>query len=697
MRKPSHQHAEGFPAGLLPFLFLTTLAVYINTLGPALFRNDSPETITACVTLGVSHPPSYPLHTLLGRLFSFIALGNPAMTLNLFAAFLGSVGVCLFALNLWIFLSEFTVKAGTITNRIPLIATCLAGSFSFAFSKSYWSASLTAKGGIYVLQIVLELGLLLCLQFWIKSSGSRNFLNVLIFVFSLGFINHWPTQMLLVPAISLLVLVRLLTGDPGSFKHFRWKQLLFSLTFPCLVASLYLYLPLRSHLYPRLNFGVPFTFLRFIDSLFRTSYFKVETLASFVPMALSTIQEKAVYISDHFLNEFDIWFLALSLLGVFAFLKRGRKEDLLFLLLVLLTTLVTNLIYLQVLPIEYWHLDDHLLTLNWVTALLSSTGLFFLFSYFLKQFTHWRNQALPLAEGTLLLCFFPISTLFGNLLVNDQKTEFLFHGYGIGLMRSMEKSSLYFAESDYDYFSLLYLEEVERKRSDLRLFLVPFLSKDYEYSLLQKDQKLKPIIPSIALMDQPGFFQWIGNPLNGSPIYCAFSNGPFQEMFLRHNPSLSFRPEGLTIRIHPPGEASPSRRTVNLLDEFWVRYLMFYNRSPNHINRLFLELCAYPYLNMAQYLRFKGDWSAWDALNCNGLKLILEEPWLADEWARRAEEHLFAGEKSAAIGDYEASALGYGDAQLTEKSLMSLQKALALDPKNENIRQHLAESQFTPK
>ncbi len=613
------------------------------------------------------------------------------MTLNFFSALLGTLGVCLLAANLWISSNGFALFQKNNIGRIPRLTACLVGAFSFAFSKSYWSASLAAKGSIYVLQIVLELSLLLCLQEWAQIKEPRKYFSIskllllTIFVFSLGFINHWPTQMLLIPGLGLLAYAHLDNGGAKAFQVPRWKKILICLALSLVVASLYLYLPLRSCLYPLLNFGAPFTFYRFIGSILRADYSKVETLASFMPTALSTIQKKAIYISNHFLGEFNLGFLLLSVVGVWGFLKQGRKPDLLFLLLILLTTLVANLLYLQVLPIEYWHLDDHLLTMNWVTALLSSIGISFLFTFFLEQFSRWRNQTMPVVLGTFLLCFFPISSLLDNLSANDQRTEFLFHSYGIGLMKSMGKNALYFAESDYDYFSLLYLTAVERKRNDVCLLLVPFLSKDYQYALLQRDQHLKAL-PSANLSGQAVFFHTLANLPASTPLYCAFPNGPFAKMYLRHNLFMSFQPEGLTVRIHPPHENRSSGNAINLLDEFWVRHLIFPNRSKNPINGLFLELCAHPYLNMAQYLLLHNDSTNWDLLDRRALELIHEDPWLAEEWSGRGDGNLHFGKKSAAAGDYENAGTEYEIAGFSEKSLKCLQKALALDPKNDNAR-----------
>lgn len=62
---------------LLPiFLFLLSLFIYIITLCPSLASRDSAELTTGAYSLNITHPPGYPLFTLLGKLFTFIPLGN---------------------------------------------------------------------------------------------------------------------------------------------------------------------------------------------------------------------------------------------------------------------------------------------------------------------------------------------------------------------------------------------------------------------------------------------------------------------------------------------------------------------------------------------------------------------------------------------------------------------------------------------
>src|SRR2546426_1583994 len=60
--------------------------LYLLTAGRDIVVGDTPELITATVTLGVPHPPGYPLFTMLGHLFSLLPLGPIPFRVNLLAA-----------------------------------------------------------------------------------------------------------------------------------------------------------------------------------------------------------------------------------------------------------------------------------------------------------------------------------------------------------------------------------------------------------------------------------------------------------------------------------------------------------------------------------------------------------------------------------------------------------------------------------
>lgn len=603
------------------------------------------------------------------------------MALNFFSAFLGSLGACFFALNLWFWLHRSDVSKHC--NPYLLQGACLVTSFVFAFSKSYWSASLSAKGGIYIFQIILILALLLVLQTIFLPNEERTtpltkkkfFFPA--FLFSIGLLNHWPTQMLILPAGLFVGFLYLRFTIMNKNFNLEIKPSIQIVCFSFLALSGYLYLPLRSNLFPHLNFGAPFTLDRFLDSVLRINYFKVETMVSAPATEFQTLLEKTNYLSNSLLSEFNGFFMLFVPIGIYFMLVQERKKSLLFLLGVLMVTLWTNVFYLRVVPIEYWHLNDHLLGANWVLAFCGGYGLANAFISSI-QFTAIKKH--PILAMTLTLLFFgalPFLSLRKCLTINDQSEEFVYRGYGMALLKSMDKDSCYFAESDYDLFSLAYLTEVEGKRLDLHLFWTSMLDRRYEsrlielrYPELDWDDSLKNSILKLIR--------------NRIPVYCAFSNGPLESLVLDLQIPFYFQPSGLTIHVFPDSKMDDPG-TMNSLDEFWLRYLKATKRSSNPINGLFQELCAHPYIDTARYLKMRGDLTNWDQLYDRALSLIQENQWQADEWSARADGDDLLGNKSKAIGSYLTAAVIYLRMGQKDKALNNFRKASHLAPSDPDL------------
>ena len=640
-----------------PLLFLIVTLLYLETLNPSLFRNDSPETITACFTLGVSHPPGYPLHSLLGRLFSLLQIGNPAMTLNFFAAVLSALGVCLFAWNAFLLTDFFLAPRVDSQDRPSATFSVLVGSLCFALSKSYWSASLAAKGGIYILQVLIELGFLVALQLWLKpysQEKSKPTLYFLIFLFALGLINHWPTQALLIPALLVGYSAYSSSDDKKKLSLTNSSGILICLLIGLIVLSLYLYLPLRAHLGPSLNFGDPDSFHRFFRSVLRIFYFKRETLASFLPTARSTMLDKGLYISNHLTGDFNLLFDLFALWGLWALLRRGLKTQLVFLLFGLLSTLAANWVYLQVTPIDYWHMDDHLLTLNWIFGFLGTVGI--------CRIQAQIDQKKPLKIfGVFFFSILPFLTLLTHFPWNDQKNEFLFRDYGINALKSMKRGAYCIAESDYDYFSILYLKELERKRPDVRVKLVTFLTPaDW--------QKLNL---GLAPTDLSG----------NQPIYCAFPNGEFINAYIQQLSRVSLRPSGILIEVNPPRDRKFQNLLTQPLDDLWEKSLIPGHRSFNPINSLLESLCAHPYINMANYQGSRGQWEHWDTYYERALGLIRDPRWRAETWANKADGDLKLGKTDLASQGFLGAYSDYQLAGLPKEAQKMLDKNFEIEPR----------------
>ena len=125
---------------------IVALAVYRLTLAPDLTwanaATDGGELITASVTLGVPHPPGYPIYILLGKLFSFLPVGSVAFRYNLFSAVCAAAAIGLLAAASYRFWSP----------RVrPVAAT--AAALAFAFLPLVWSQAVVTE--VYSLNLLM--------------------------------------------------------------------------------------------------------------------------------------------------------------------------------------------------------------------------------------------------------------------------------------------------------------------------------------------------------------------------------------------------------------------------------------------------------------------------------------------------------------------------------------------------------------
>ena len=166
---------------------LVTLGVYLLTLAPDLTwanaATDGGELITAAVTLGIPHPPGYPLYVVLGKLFSLLPLGTVALRFNLLSAFCGAlaVGVLVLAIGAY--------HRGRVRPSVAVAAALL-----FGFAPLAWSQAVVAE--VYTLNLLLLAVFLLA---WSRAGAS-------------GWSGFWLGLAITTHLTSLLMLPALLVG-----------------------------------------------------------------------------------------------------------------------------------------------------------------------------------------------------------------------------------------------------------------------------------------------------------------------------------------------------------------------------------------------------------------------------------------------------------------------------------------------------
>jgi hypothetical protein len=215
-------------AFLLPFI------LYLITLAPTVYNLDSAELSTAAATGGIVRATGYPFYLLLGRIWSWLPVGDVGYRLNLLSAVCGALTILLG----WHILARLKVNVWARVGALGLLAT----------APYFWALSLIAE--VYTLHTVLMAAIILLMLRWYERPTLRGLVPV-AFLLALSLGNHAAT-VLLAPACLLLVLIRAprLVLRP---KTWLWSG-------AALVAglSIYLYLPLLYSASPEFNYAGTF-------------------------------------------------------------------------------------------------------------------------------------------------------------------------------------------------------------------------------------------------------------------------------------------------------------------------------------------------------------------------------------------------------------------------------------------------------
>lgn len=230
---------------------LFTAAVLFGVWGaaPSVSVGDSGEFAAAAATLGVAHPPGYPLYVLAGRAFgTLLPWGTWAWRLNLFS------GVCAAGALALLFSACRRRGAGA---PAALVAAAVLGL------SPLWLHT-NAQAEVFALNALLAAA---CLAVAARPNpmGERS-AAALGLLLGLGTANH-HTLALAVPALAAGVWSAARPSAPRAA-----RALAVFAVFGVLGASVQLFLPLRAAASPPLDWGHPVDLARFLHVFLRKDY-----------------------------------------------------------------------------------------------------------------------------------------------------------------------------------------------------------------------------------------------------------------------------------------------------------------------------------------------------------------------------------------------------------------------------------------
>jgi hypothetical protein len=491
--------------------FLLAFALRLATLHSAFHPDDSPETILAGALGGIQHPPSYPLYTLLERLACLTLPGGPAFQSNLLAALLSSLSALVLVFLALVLASGLPLQApgASWSHRLWILALA-AGALT---QPQLWFQGLSAKGGIYGLNLLLTLA---CLGlFWAAREGtSDRLLRWAALLAGLGLADHYMSFILFLPA--------LLAWSWQARPSLKGQARLALWTLPGL--SLYLYLPLRALHQPFLNWGDPETWSRFWQTLLRSQYSTGESARQF---------SKTIELSRYFFSLIPAeltWIgLGLGLVGIGAAWRHPQaKLRPLILCLALHLLLVLN--YNN--PPLPWVINAFFVpdfALIWLLAFVGAESLY-------PRWQSWHAQGATVFAAAALLGLLALAPL--RYRHNDYSQDFLLYDYNRDLMQGMAPHSALLASGGNDAFGLWYLQGVESRRRDLVVIDVPLLGDWYM-------EQLRLQLP-----------EWNPAWRSHDDVVQGFLAAPQRPLYYSsHNPGNRGIPLGLVCLVPSPGQS----------------------------------------------------------------------------------------------------------------------------------------------
>ncbi len=491
----------------LSAMFALPLTVYIMTLNPTISAGDSTEMITAAITLGIPHQPSFPINTILGHIFTKIPISTLAWRVNLMAAVFQTFTL----ITLFFVIYKITQK------KVAAIAAVLF----LAFSYNFWYYAVRAE--VFALNDFIASLLLLTLITWhekfikektpLSLSGkhkdiekakeriNKNSLLLIVIALLFGFgTQHHQTIILFLPAFLYLILATL----PNMIKYFKTTND-YSLIIKSFVAFIigltpFLIIMWMAQRNPPDNWGEPKTFEPALKAFLRTDFGIISAY----------LQGSAGQYKESFINQLSFFFqsiwrdmnilgISLALIGTISLIKKKKKWLTFYLIAFLFTGPIFVLMAGFQLNSEFGRATVQKFNLlpEIILTLVIGYGIAFLLKLFENITQNQKNITNKIAKGIISLACISIFIypLVTNYKIVDQKNNNLAYKYGEIILNSTEKNAIILVSGDIPGMVTKYFEFVEKKTDDriilspgqLHLeWITPQLKKRY------KDLKLPP-------------------------------------------------------------------------------------------------------------------------------------------------------------------------------------------------------------
>ncbi|MBI5836061.1 MAG: DUF2723 domain-containing protein [Candidatus Eisenbacteria bacterium] len=401
--------------------------LFAATASRDLAAGDAGELLLAARSLGIPHPPGYPLWVWLAGLFGHVAPGPFAWRVALLSAVSAAVGLAL--------LYRLAVRSGAGRAASALAVTGLA------LTPLFWSTAGSVE--VYALAFAVNVAAAWALCGYARRGGAPR-LFAASAACGLALVAHQSAALLL-PVAAAGILPRLRT------QRTRWKPLLGGLAAGL---SPFLWLPLRAAQHPALNWGNDASPGRLFANLTRACYGGLTQNTLEAPR----LAREAGFFASFQASQWGLVAAVMALAGLAVWAGRSRRAAALAALaLIALPAGLALLLRFEPDPVHTFQVSQFLLPMTAVMAL----GLAHALGFALRT---------PLRAPVLALA---LAWLAGSAFLNRPATEpaggTLARRYGQDLLAALPPGATLFVEGDNETFTLAWLQKGEGLRPDVRV------------------------------------------------------------------------------------------------------------------------------------------------------------------------------------------------------------------------------------
>jgi tetratricopeptide (TPR) repeat protein len=420
---------------------VAAFAVYVATLCPTIYAGDSGELAVAATTLGIAHPPGYPLWTLLGRLATMVLPGTPAVSLNLFSAICAAGAAGILALVLTMLTERRLASAGV--------------ALAFAFARAVWVNAVVVE--VYALNLLLTLAALAAAL--AARRGSARLFLLAAYLLGLGAANH-PFALLAGPFVVALALAPAARAPESS--DARIRRLLPMGALFLLGASVYLYLPVRWAAGPAMNWGGIRNLAEIWDHVTRSQYGGLGEAGADTTYALRLRVFAAVLAKSA-----PGLALAAAAFGLLSLLRshRTKRAALLAGLFLLARPAVAAVIRYEDTALDRSVVSVYFLTAVAAAFLLAGTGVAALEESVMRRFA--SRPALARVAAAAIAALLPATVFARNLALCDRSKSTMAKTYAQAAIGSLPEGSRFYGMGDNECFIIYYFHVVEGLRPDI--------------------------------------------------------------------------------------------------------------------------------------------------------------------------------------------------------------------------------------